>query len=323
MDLPLYTTVQRSELSDLGSADYHLFQQAIVLNRVMRQVGSDVKQKLFRAIQLRMRNAETTLDDWNQLMIRTVAEVGDIASFEGALWLYSTAEAVAEHNFCKLQENRQPVALLRAVHTGMGTNKVAPDEAGGLEATILIAEGARVMLTANLWVEVGLVNGALGIIKAICYGSDQSPPDLPIAVTVKFDPYTGPTLHDGTVPIIPIQRSWFSSGSKLCSRLQIPLKLAWAITIHKFQGLTLNKAVIDIGKKEFSAGLPFVACSRVQELDDFLFVPPFSFKRMASLGNISRLKERLAEDKRLILLSSASFYPKSDPDALGPLFSAD
>ena len=137
----------------------------------MRQVGSDVKQKLFRAILLRMRNAETTLDDWNQLMIRTVAEVGDMASFEGALRLYSTAEAVAEHNFCKLQANRQPVALLRAVHTGMGTNKVAPDEAGGLGATILIAEGARVMLIANLWVEVGLVNGALGIIKAICYGT--------------------------------------------------------------------------------------------------------------------------------------------------------
>ena len=142
-------------------------------------------------------------------------------------------------------------------------------------------------------------------------------------MTVKFDSYTGPTLHDGTVPIIPIQRSWFSSGSKLCSRLQISLKLAWAITIHKSQGLTLNKAVIDTGKKEFSAGLTFVACSRVRELDDLLFVPPFSFKRMASLGNSSRLKERLAEDKHLILLSSASFYPKSDPDALGPLFSAD
>ena len=68
--------------------------------------------------------------------------------------LYVTAEAVAEHKFCKLQENRQPVALLRAVHTGMGANKVAPDEAGGLEATILIAEGANVMLTANSWVEV-------------------------------------------------------------------------------------------------------------------------------------------------------------------------
>jgi len=37
-----------------------------------------------------------------------------------------------------------------------------------------------------------------------------------------------------------------------CSRLLLPLKLAWAVTIHKAQGLTLNKVVIDVGKKEFS-----------------------------------------------------------------------
>jgi len=43
------------------------------------------------------------------------------------------------------------------------------------------------MLPANLWVEVGLVNGALGTIVATCYKEDQHPPDLPVAVTVKFD----------------------------------------------------------------------------------------------------------------------------------------
>ena len=48
------------------------------------------------------------------------------------------------------------------------------------------------MLTANLWVEMGLVNGAMGTVTAICYRNDSQPPDLPIAVTVQFDSYSGP-----------------------------------------------------------------------------------------------------------------------------------
>ena len=43
------------------------------------------------------------------------------------------------------------------------------------------------MLTSNLWVEVGLVNGAMGTVKAICYKVGQAPPHLPIAVMVQFD----------------------------------------------------------------------------------------------------------------------------------------
>ncbi len=50
--------------------------------------------------------------------------------------------------------------------------------------------------------------------------------------------------------------------------LQLPLKLAWAVTIHKSQGLTLDKVVVDIGKKEFCAGLTFVAISRVRCIAD-------------------------------------------------------
>ena len=116
-----------------------------------------------------------------------------------------------------------------------------------------LAQRARVMLTANIWVEVGLVNGAMGTVQAICYDNDQSPPNFPIAVTVHFDSYCGPTLSDGSVTIIPIRRTWLSTN-KPCSRLQLPLKLAWAITIHKSQGMTLDKAVIDVAKKKFPLG---------------------------------------------------------------------
>ena len=90
-----------------------------------------------------------------------------------------------------------------------------------------IAQGARVMLTSNLWVDAGLVNGAMGTVQAICYQSG-GPPDLPTAVMLSFDSYSAPTEHDGSVPIVPIRMS----GGATCSRLQLPLKLTWAVTIH-------------------------------------------------------------------------------------------
>ena len=56
------------------------------------------------------------------------------------------------------------------------------------------------MLIVNLWVETGLINGALGTVVSICY-QDSAPPDLPLAF--RFDNYSGPTLLYETVPIIP------------------------------------------------------------------------------------------------------------------------
>ena len=256
MDLPLYTTDSRSELSDQGRAAYQTFTQAVVLDQVMRQAGQDPEQVKFRDILLRLRNAEVTVTDWNHLMTRTRTQVQDVSPFSSALHLIPTVEAVDEYNIAQLQASGQPIATIKAVHTG--------PNAGGLEAVICLAKSARVMLTSNLWVDVGLVNGAMGTIQAICYRTG-GPPDLPIAVMVRFDSYSGPTFPDSTVPITPLRRTWSSSGGQ-CSRLQLPLKLAWAVTIHKSQGLTLDKVVIDVGKREFSTGLTFVACSRVRRL---------------------------------------------------------
>jgi ATP-dependent DNA helicase PIF1 len=300
MDLPLYTTISRSPLSDQGSAAYQLFDRAIVLKQVMRQSGQEPDQVLFRNLLLRLRNAKLTISDWEQLMKQTSTEVTDLAPFTNALHLRPTVEAVVEHNVTRLRASGYPVATIKAVHSGQNASKASSEDAGGLESIICLACNARVMLTSNLWVDMGLVNGAMGTIVAICYRNGESPPNLPIAVTVRFDSYRGPTLSDGTVPITPLRRTWSASGGS-CSRLQLPLKLAWAVTIHKAQGLTLDKVVIDVGKKEFSAGLTFVACSRVRRLKDLLFDPPFPFQRVANLANSQRLQDRLLEDARLLL----------------------
>ena len=245
MDLPLFTTNSRTELSDQGRAAYQTFQQAVVLDQVMHQVSQDPQQVQFHNILLRLRDAKVTVADWNCLMTQTPTRVQDITPFATALHLIPTVEAVVEYNVAQLHASGQPITTIKAVHTGANAAKAPADDAGGLEAVICLATSARVMLTSNLWVDVG--NGAMGTVQAICYRSGV-PPDLPIAVMVRFDSYSSPTLHDGTAPITPLRRSWSSSGSQ-CSRLQQPLKLAWAVTIHKSQGLTLDKVAIDVGRR--------------------------------------------------------------------------
>ena len=211
MDLPLYTTDTRSDLSDQGRAAYLQFDKAFTLTHIMRQAGEDPEQVRFRDILLRLRNAEATVEDWNCLMMQTPTSVADLTPFANTLHLHPTVEAVVEHNVAKLQASGQPIATIKAVHTGANAAKASSDDASGMEAIVCLAKSARVMLTTNLWVEVGLVNGAMGSIEAICYRSG-GPPDLPVAVMVKFDHYPGPTLHDGTVPIVPLRRTWSNSG---------------------------------------------------------------------------------------------------------------
>ena len=119
MDLPLYTTAHRSFLADLGMAAYQTFNHAVVLTQVIRQSGSDSEQIKFRDILLRLREAQLTKDDWKYLMKRTHSQgITNLSSFKNALHLYPTVEFVVEHNVNTLRSTGQPVATIRAVHTG-------------------------------------------------------------------------------------------------------------------------------------------------------------------------------------------------------------
>ena len=75
----------------------------------------------------------------------------------------------------------------------------------------------------------------------------------------------------------------------------LQLRLCWAITVHKSQGQTLDKAGIDLGPKEACTGRTFVCLSRAKRLVDFM-VEPMSFDRIGNLGNSSTMKARLQEE---------------------------
>ena len=257
MDLPLYTSVSRSAISDLGRTTYQMYSTAVTLTQVMRQNGQDNDQVRFRELLLHLRDGSVTTADWELLMTRCLSHITNPDNFKDALHLHPTVEAVAEHKVASLQSSGQPIAIIKVIHTGPSASKASSDDASGLELVVSLAHSARLMLISNLWVETGLVNGAMGTVKAIFY-QREGPPDLPLAVMIKFDCYSGPTLHDGSVPIIPVRRTWLHSGAA-CSRLQLPLKLAWAVTIHKAQGLTLDRVVVDIGKKRVQRR-PHVRC---------------------------------------------------------------
>ena len=78
-----------------------------------------------------------------------------------------------------------------------------------LDIELLISRRSRVMLTSNLWIEAGLVNGDLGYVEEIVYKPSSAPPQLPLYVMVKFDAYSGFPFnneHPKVVPVSAIQR---------------------------------------------------------------------------------------------------------------------
>jgi ATP-dependent DNA helicase PIF1 len=113
-----------------------------------------------------------------------------------------------------------------------------------------LRKGAQVMLLSNLSTELGLVNGSRGVITGF---TDNT--NLPLVL-----------FHGKTTPTVIEKTQWEFEDSGIF-RKQIPLQLAWAITIHKAQGSTLDLALIDVGSTIFEYGQAYVALSRVKSLD--------------------------------------------------------
>ena len=105
-----------------------------------------------------------------------------------------------------------------------------------LSYVLFLAKGTRVMLTMNLWSSVGLCNWGTGTVVDIICQNNHQPPDLPTTVTVEFENYRGP-VFDVNQPLCPICPINVTSQTEIGfhEKQQLPLRLGWALPIHKSQ----------------------------------------------------------------------------------------
>jgi len=277
-----------------------MFDKVIKLTVNQRVQGMSTEQVQFRDLLLRLRRGESTHDDWKLLLTRQPSNITDIDQFNDVTRLFYSNEQVGNYNHEQLTQLQQPVAHINARHSSATAKKMSSDDMSGLQPIVFLAKGAKVMLTMNLWAGVGLCNGATGTLIDFIYKNNHQPPDLPIAVIVQFDNYRGPsisTIQPSYVPICPVTVS-AQTSDEFHERQQLPLRLSYALTIHKSQGLTLPKAWIDIGKSERTAGVSYVAISRVKILSSCV-IEPTTFERLTCLKTSSTLQHRLQEEARL------------------------
>lgn len=175
--------------------------------------------------------------------------------------LYTTRASVDEINrdeLKRLQKKGNEIIHYRASY---GTNKKCSSEDLNRYIEIMdrdhpyhvdlyLAKDAQVMLLANLATEDGLVNGSRGVIV-------DFEDDFPV---VQF-------MNGKYLKISEHEWSMEATSTITVTRRQIPLKLAWAITVHKSQGASLDCVELDIGSSIFEFGQTYVALSRVRSLE--------------------------------------------------------
>ena len=166
----------------------------------------------------------------------------------------------------------------------------------GLEKSLLLCEGIRVMLRKNVDVSKGLVNGSVGTILKI-YEKDGTSERL----TIRFDGL------DSDVELFRDIRKIEIFPDAYLHRSQFPLSVAYAITIHKSQGLSLTTVMADLGKRIFECGQIYVALSRCKTLLGLHlinFAPPKITVSQPALTEYKRLGSKPVKEDLGINFSS-------------------
>ncbi len=215
-------------------------------------------ERQFIDILNRVRNKQTTKEDLDRL---NQCKIAGEEFLDGYIYLTAMNEQADKINQYKLNEIEGQSIYFKGTTTGSFNEKQFP-AADQLE----LKTGARVMLLNNdpndRW-----INGTMGTLFQI--RSDHvlvklDNGELETVETVTWNSYKT-RLNPETMTL---------ESKEVGSFRQIPLRLAWAITIHKSQGKTFEKVAIDLGRGAFAHGQTYVALSRCTSLSGLKLVRP-------------------------------------------------
>jgi ATP-dependent exoDNAse (exonuclease V) alpha subunit len=230
----------------------------IELSKVFRQTDS-----AFLSILNHIRNQTVSESELEQVNKQVVRANNDSPLPDDCIFLTTTNKQAMNINLTHLARLQTKTCFLSAIIEGSFEENAFPT-ASQLE----LKEGAQVMLLNNdslgRW-----VNGTLAKIKKIDVEEERILIILPNDREEEITPYTWDMFHFSVDPalhrLIPVSIGKFT---------QMPLRLAWAITIHKSQGLTFDKAVIDLTHRTFAHGQLYVAISRLRTLGGLFLTHP-------------------------------------------------
>ena len=224
--------------------------EVIELTKIYRQKDNNFIEMLGR-----IRNNQATPDDLH--LLNSQLCMTEESDTEFTMFLTTTNKMAEDINKSKLDllENRS--YLSNAVFDGQFSTEYFPTS-----EILEIKEGAQIMFLTND-LKKRWVNGSLGKIEAIKFNNDKIR-YLAIrlqnnAKLVEVFPYTWEIYKYSLV------------GNEIVSEVagtftQFPVRLAWAVTIHKSQGQTFDKICVDIGNGTFANGQLYVALSRCTSL---------------------------------------------------------
>lgn len=249
--------------------------------------------KLLQSIRVNSANREELKEINSRLVDQDANDIEDFTVY------LSTTNAIAERvNGYKLSQVDGEVKTFNGIFTGKSDGFQPP-----AEKELKLKVGAQVMMLNNektgKWVN-GTVGKFLGVYKQTKKelekemrgsGAENGAKNIEDLLMVE--------LEDGTTQYIPRNRwdivdfVWDEQDNAVESDVvgtysQYPVKLAWAITIHKSQGKTFDNVVIDLGRGAFAHGQLYVALSRCRTLEGIELI------REASMGDI-KMDARVVE----------------------------